>query len=90
MFEKIKGLENAEQKLKEWREKIYQEIKDRGDEILNDNSRIVIVGENEYIISKLIYTKQMIEDLKNFKYIDAAEEERKLIKEFEMLNSFKG
>jgi hypothetical protein len=90
MFEKIKGLENAEQKLKEWQEKAYQDIKNKGDEVLRDDSHVVIVGEDEYIISKLIYTKQMIEDLKNFKYIDAAEEERKLIKEFEMLNSFKG
>lgn len=84
MFEKIKGLENAEQKLKEWQEKAYQDIKDRGDEVLQDDSHVVIVGDDEYIITEMIYTKQMLEDLKNFKYIDAAEEERKLI------NSFKG
>ena len=70
MFEKIKDLEIAKQKLKEWQQKAYQDIKDRGDEVLRDDSRVVIIGSNEYIISKMIYTKQMLEDLKNFKSID--------------------
>jgi hypothetical protein len=74
MFKLIKGLEPAKQKLKEWQQKAYQNIKDRGDEVLKDDSCVVIVGDDEYIISKMIYTNQMLEDLKNFKPIDIQEE----------------
>jgi hypothetical protein len=79
MYKKFKTKEIAEQKLKEWQEKAHQEIKDRGDEVLRDDSRVVYKGVGEYIILHLIYTKQMVEDLKNFEYIDIQEEEMKIL-----------
>lgn len=70
-------LARAKTELEDRRKKAYEEIKARGDEVLGDNS---FIGTNwstgDPMPFMCIYTKSLLEDLKNMHSIDVEEELR--------------
>lgn len=64
--------EEANLFLEKRRKKAYQEIEIKGDVVLADNSFVSrdLFNNDQYTTFLLIYSKQMIEDLKNFECID--------------------
>jgi hypothetical protein len=65
-------IEEAKLFLEERRKKAYQEIEIKNDVVLADNSFVSqdLFNPDQYTTFLLIYSKQMIEDLKNFECID--------------------
>lgn len=65
-------IEEAMLFLEERRKKAYQEIEIKNDVVLADNSFVSqdLFNPDQYTTFLLIYSKQMIEDLKNFECID--------------------
>ena len=64
--------EEANLFLEKRRKKAYQEIEIKGDVVLADNSFVSqdLFNPDQYTNFLIIYSKQMIEDLKNFECID--------------------
>jgi len=65
-------IEEAKLFLEERRKKAYKEIEKSDDVVLTDNSFVSqdLFNPDQYTTFLLIYSKQMIEDLKNFENFD--------------------
>ena len=65
-------IEEAKLFLEERRKKAYQEIEIKNDVVLTDNSFVSqdLFNPDQYTTFLLIYSKQMIENLKNFESIN--------------------
>ncbi len=84
-MEKFDTFEDAEKHLEIRKKRAYDNIKKRGDKVLSDNSVVIgdFFGEGKFIAFLSIITKDMLEDIKNFKQIDVQAEEEKLLNELE-------
>jgi len=85
IMEKFDTFEDAEKHLEIRKKRAYDNIKKRGDKVLSDNSVVIgdFFGEGKFIAFLSIITKDMLEDIKNFKQIDVQAEEEKLLNELE-------
>lgn len=83
-MKEFKTYKAAERHLEYRKKCAYKRIKKNGDIILADSSFIgrSFLNDKKYVVFLLIYTKQIIEDIKNMKPFDFDEYE-KLLKEIE-------